>query len=530
MLGLWIVAGEPAAGLGRGRSAGWAMGLCLLFATTVSSGCSRTSQRLDGGGNAARQPNDGGGGAGGNMPLPGCGDGVVTGAEECEPPELRNCSDLGAGTGVARCSSITCRFDMSSCMAPSTPLCAPIGADLSDSCGAALCDCAPEATAACDASCWDTVQCALEQCGGFTDVNCALGCLGAGRLGALDLSLFMCLSNSDACTLGGTPPPPGPVCGNGLVEDGEECDGNTRACADFGLPGGTTYCDPASCRFDLDGCVDTPPRSDCGDGIAQDGEPCDGSDLRGLRCADVGFAGGTLSCDGDCMLDLLGCNTCGNGARDSGEACDGRDLGRQDCGSLGFTGGTLACAADCGGFDAGACAVCGNGVVEEGERCDGDVGGRTCAAVGLGMGALACSPVDCQLDTSACEVGPSCGNGVRESGEACDGDDLGGRSCVSQGFDEGELACNPATCRLNTSGCTVLSGAACVDQCVVDRCDEAVSRCEATPGCPEVHDCLDRCHQSPDLGCVAGCAPDLEAAALAIVASDCIQDCALSCP
>jgi hypothetical protein len=49
-----------------------------------------------------------------------------------------------------------------------------------------------------------------------------------------------------------------PVCGNGLVDDGEQCDGgnlNGFSCTDLGYSGGTLACDPITCTYDASGCV-----------------------------------------------------------------------------------------------------------------------------------------------------------------------------------------------------------------------------------------------------------------------------------
>src|SRR5262245_22769460 len=64
---------------------------------------------------------------------------------------------------------------------------------------------------------------------------------------------------------------------------------------------------------------------------------------------------------------------CGNGVVDPGEACDGDDLGGHDCLSEDFSGGELACTA-CE-LDTSACtSVCGDGDVAGDEACDdGDV-------------------------------------------------------------------------------------------------------------------------------------------------------------
>jgi hypothetical protein len=84
----------------------------------------------------------------------------------------------------------------------------------------------------------------------------------------------------------------------------------------------------------------------CGDGLVSQGEACDGAALGGATCASLGFARGTLACD-QCHYDTSGCTSCGNDAVNEGEECDGPDLGGRTCGALGFTGGTLGCTARC---------------------------------------------------------------------------------------------------------------------------------------------------------------------------------------
>lgn len=100
--------------------------------------------------------------------------------------------------------------------------------------------------------------------------------------------------------------------------------------------------------------------------------------------------------------------TCGDGAIEGDEACDGAELGGQTCGDVGnFDGGTLACASDCT-FDTSACeapagAMCGNDIIEGNEACDGaELAGQTCSDVGdFDGGTLACAS-DCTIDTSGC--------------------------------------------------------------------------------------------------------------------------------
>lgn len=44
----------------------------------------------------------------------------------------------------------------------------------------------------------------------------------------------------------------------------------------------------------------------CGDGVAEGPEVCDGDDHKGLTCSDFDFGGGVLACD-DCQFDLSNC-------------------------------------------------------------------------------------------------------------------------------------------------------------------------------------------------------------------------------
>ncbi|MFO0757373.1 MAG: myxococcus cysteine-rich repeat containing protein [Byssovorax sp.] len=81
--------------------------------------------------------------------------------------------------------------------------------------------------------------------------------------------------------------------------------------------------------------------------------------------------------------------TCGNGTREGAEDCDGKDLGGKTCADLGYVSPPgLACDATCH-FDAKGCvANCGNNVVEPGEQCDdgnaaaGDGCSKTCTIEG----------------------------------------------------------------------------------------------------------------------------------------------------
>ncbi len=46
----------------------------------------------------------------------------------------------------------------------------------------------------------------------------------------------------------------------------------------------------------------------CGNGVVEAAEACDGDDLAGMTCVDVGdFDAGTLACDASCAFDMAGC-------------------------------------------------------------------------------------------------------------------------------------------------------------------------------------------------------------------------------
>jgi hypothetical protein len=89
-----------------------------------------------------------------------------------------------------------------------------------------------------------------------------------------------------------------------------------------------------------------PLRTICGDGEINQGEECDGSALGGKTCASFAYSSGTLRCR-QCHFDKSHCTYCGNGVINGSEECDGAALGGKSCASLGFTGGTLACTNHC---------------------------------------------------------------------------------------------------------------------------------------------------------------------------------------
>jgi hypothetical protein len=208
--------------------------------------------------------------------------------------------------------------------------------------------------------------------------------------------------------------------------------------ATFLLAGSTTV---ASCS---DG-VSTNPTGTCGDAVVDTSETCDGASLGGATCESQGFGAGTLACGSDCKsFDASQCGApagCGDSVKSGVEVCDGSDLGGQTCAGLGLGSGNLGCKLNCLGFETGGCsgpASCGDGTKDGSEVCDGnDLDGQTCETIGAGTGTLACAANCVIFDTTGCICAPSCG------GLECGPDPVCGESC---GECEVGSMCNAGKC------------------------------------------------------------------------------------
>jgi len=56
----------------------------------------------------------------------------------------------------------------------------------------------------------------------------------------------------------------------------------------------------------------------CGNGVKESGEQCDGSDLAGASCTSQGYTGGTLSCNSSCNFITSACTSSGGGGGGGG--------------------------------------------------------------------------------------------------------------------------------------------------------------------------------------------------------------------
>lgn len=345
--------------------------------------------------------------------------------------------------------------------------------------------------------------------GGFYcgTLGCTMAASDANRCKQLDTS--GCISGS---------------CGDGSIQCGEKCDGSTSTCTSpsFGTCTAAPTCQTCDCKYTLD-CTACPggTADHCTYCATVTGN-CTGCS-NGTECTTGGVPGTCQA--GTCVATCTpGQQRCFNNTTqvcnassawvnepltspDSkpgipGDQFEGQCSGRTcynnsdvTCGVVAgdavctiANGAPLTCGLTCSGFWAGvycprcgtaqtcndgaqncgetavdtggACGtLCGNGTIDGTEECDGSqFGGRTCVTEGFQGGNLTCSPT-CTISTSSC-TNQTCGNNVKEGSEACDGTDLGGKTCVTQGFQSGTLACNGT--------CTAFNLAACV--CAPDQC------------------------------------------------------------
>ncbi len=86
----------------------------------------------------------------------------------------------------------------------------------------------------------------------------------------------------------------------------------------------------------------------CGDGVVEQEEACDGDVFAGRTCLTQGFYQGALRCTASCTLDTGGCSgSCGDGIVNGPETCDVALEVTDSCRKQGFLGGVPGCGPGC---------------------------------------------------------------------------------------------------------------------------------------------------------------------------------------
>jgi hypothetical protein len=183
----------------------------------------------------------------------------------------------------------------------------------------------------------------------------------------------------------------------------------------------------------------------CGNGIREAAEQCDGADLGGADCAAAGCtSGGPLVCNVNCTFDTAACTGCPT-CDDDGicEAFENCDSCPNDCRS----GTTATCGNGvCESADGEDCLNCAS-------DCNGVQGGkpanRYCCGAGGGTNPVPCSDSRCSQSGNTCSTAnatPSCcGDGTCEGDESSTNCEI---DCGPAGF------CGDGTCDFDEDPCS----------------------------------------------------------------------------
>ena len=328
-----------------------------------------------------------------------------------------------------------------------------------------------------------TADCRFERCGnGIVDVDAGEQCdNGTNARGS---GCFECHLEA---------------CGNGFLDQGEECDdgnasdtdacvsGNTLSstckiavCGDGKVEAGVEDCDAGPANGTAaSGCSATCHSIACGNRVLDPGEDCDDGNLS----------------DGDDCLSNCKIATCGDGKIDAArEQCDAGDQNGKVVGG---------CSATCH------LSTCGNGVLDFGEQCDdGTTGGVSNNAAGKRCNASCqfnvCGDGDPLAGIEQCDDGVHNGDGsnTRRDTTACDADctlplcgDGHVNAALHEDCDEGAANSNTGTCTLACKAPTCGDGF----RQAGEDCDDPTlaTSCAYNPTMTACLVCNNQCHSVP---------------------------------
>ena len=494
-----------------------------------------------------------------------CGDGILNGADEyCDGKQFDEAWDtcekansIYSG-GTLKCTS-DCEVDESACILKSTSTCGNGKLDEDEWCdgskfldGITCQDAGSQysgGTLKCTDDCeLDLTACTLHRCGDniLSDDEWCDGSKFLDNMGCADVSSLYsggtlkctktCEIDTSACQK---------RCGNGILDEGEWCDGNkfdadADACSDWIHDTTGTLTCTSTCEVDTSNCK-AKPTAFCGDGIVNtDAEDCDGSafllDITDCKDYSNAYVGGKLSCNtSTCKVDTSACQKpavakCGDGKYDAdSEYCDAGKFmfDIKTCAeySSSYNTGMLKCTSDCN-IDTSACGhvvenTCGNGRLDSNEFCDGNLfyeGVTDCTIWGELLdseyvaGNVTCS-ANCEISTAAC-VAPStatCGDGIlNQANEECDKTafELNVTSCAeySNAYASGSLKCTN-DCKVDTSACQENAASTCGNGIL-----EGNEECDGGAFFLDVKTCAEYSsaysHVTANLGCTEDCKVD----------------------
>ena len=372
-----------------------------------------------------------------------------------------------------------------------------------------------------------------EACDGSSFADATLSCqkiLGAGATGSV--KCVNCVVDTSGCMA--------PVnCGNGSIDSGEVCDGtnfNGKTCVDYAGEGATGDLSCVKCTaIDSTGCA-RQGDNNCDNGVLDDDEVCDGElideEARDAFSCPDGYEKGEIKCTSECIFDAAASckeivdENCGNGVLDDGEACDGENIADGAsvlCGVGLIPAETLVCIANGCTIDAAQSCIpdpkCGDGVLDEDEICDGDSisenASVNCPAGSKPAETLVCVAGGCAIDLDVSCVpagGDACGNGTLDEGEACDGENIADGASVD--CPDGMKPAETLVCV--DGGCAIDAEKSCVPSEVPELCGNGtLDEGEACDGENIADgasvDCPDGMKPAETLVCVdGGCAIDAE--------------------
>ena len=241
-------------------------------------------------------------------------------------------------------------------------------------------------------------------------------------------------------SVGSTHNPIRDICGNALVETGELCDDGNTSGGDGCSADCTVIEQGYECPMRGGACklVETPPGPEdekCGNGVMDEGEQCDdGNNLSGDGCSSECQTESGYECEvagQPCEEKPISDVPCGNGQLDDGEDCDdGNTLDGDGCSSIctveeGWECDTEECHTTCGDGILTGAEVCDDWNTEDGDGCSAD-----CMTIEEGYTCIE------DMGASYC-VTEGCGDQKIEEGEQCDeGTNSNDPDYTSYGWDE----------------------------------------------------------------------------------------------